>query len=80
MTIKGDWNEPCPNCGALDGCCETGKARLETATTLAGIVKRQGETITRLQHEIEELQQDISDLDGSPPLWLEAATLRLAAE
>lgn len=35
MVIKGEWAEPCKNCGAMDSCCETSKARLETADGLA---------------------------------------------
>ena len=62
MVIKGEWAEPCKNCGAMDSCCETAKARLETADGLALLVGRQSEKIRTLGRELEEARQVIGDL------------------
>ena len=67
MNIKGEWKEPCNECGALDGCCETAKARSETAVSLARLVARQSATITTLQRELYDARQVIGDLREKMP-------------
>lgn len=63
MGIKGaEWAEPCRECGALDGCCATAKARRETANTLSRLVDRQRVKITDLEHTITEKEGVIADL------------------
>ena len=64
MDIKGEWNEPCPGCGALESCCASSKARLETGTSLEALVRRQSATITTIQRELQEARQVIGDLRG----------------
>lgn len=55
--IKGEWAEPCPDCGALDACCATAKARLETANELTRLVDRQREKIAEQDKELVLLRQ-----------------------
>ena len=62
MNIKGEWAEPCKECGALDGCCATAQTRLEIATDLAQLVHRQSETITKLKQDLQEARQVAADL------------------
>lgn len=62
MVIKGTWAEPCPDCGALHGCCESSKDRGEMADNLAELVGRQSRTITSKSLKIAELQGVIDDL------------------
>lgn len=62
MNIKADWAEPCRECGAMDGCCATAKARLENANMLSRIVDRQSQTITRLERELYEAKTVNADL------------------
>ena len=53
----------CVTCGAVGAtCCETAKARLETANSLSRIVDRQGQQITRLERERDEALQVLKDL------------------
>jgi hypothetical protein len=60
--IKGEWAEPCPDCGALDGCCATAKARLETGTSLTRLVDRQREKIAELEDLLKEKMGMIDEL------------------
>ena len=62
MVIKGTWAEPCPECGALDGCCQSSKDRRDTADSLGKLVDRQSQTITKLTRELKEARQVIADL------------------
>ena len=62
MNIKGEWKDPCQECGALDGCCATSKDRREMANELAALVNRQGIVIATLQRELQEARQVIGDL------------------
>lgn len=61
MVIKGEWAEPCRECGALDGCCATSKDRRDTAESLSRLVARQSAIITKLQYEVAEAYQVIAD-------------------
>ena len=65
MDINENWTEPCKECGALDSCCATAKARGETATSLAKVVYRQSETITKMQRDLDDARKVISDLRGA---------------
>ena len=62
MNIKGEWKDPCQECGALDGCCATAKDRLETANELGSLVRRQSAVIDTLQNDIREAWGVIEDL------------------
>lgn len=62
MAIKGEWKEPCQECGALDGCCEAAKERSETSVSLARLVARQSETITTLKNGLQEAHRAIDDM------------------
>jgi hypothetical protein len=62
MVIKGTWAEPCPECGALDGCCQSSKDRRDTADSLGNLVARQSATITTLTRQLDEAKQVIADL------------------
>lgn len=68
--ISGSWAEPCPGCGALDGCCQTSKDRRETCDSLGRLVKRQSDAITELERELAEKKAVIDDLrrkyEGAP--------------
>lgn len=39
----------CPDCGAIDSCCKTSQARLETANGLQRLVERQAALIETLK-------------------------------
>ncbi len=62
MAIRGEWAEPCKGCGAVGSCCETAKARLETANQLSTLTARQSRRITALEIELHEKKQVIEDL------------------
>jgi enterochelin esterase-like enzyme len=55
IRVHGEWKDPCPGCGALDGCCETAQARLETANELTRLVDRQREKITEQDTRIKAI-------------------------
>ena len=67
MVIKGTWAEPCQECGALDGCCQSSKDRRDTADSLGILVRRQSGTITELMNELQEAKQVIADLRAKVP-------------
>lgn len=60
--ILGEWAEPCHGCGALDGCCSTSKMRLDVASDLEKLVRRQSAKITELDRAVGEKQAVIDDL------------------
>ena len=62
MVIKGEWAEPCRDCGAMDGCCATAKMRRDVGTDLSLLVGRQSAKITQLARELQESRQVIKDL------------------
>ncbi len=62
MVIKGHWAQPCPECGAIDGCCATSKARRDVSESLSRLVARQSATITNLTREVAEAYQVIADI------------------
>lgn len=62
MVIKGEWAEPCRDCGAVDGCCESSKMRRDIGTDLSLLVGRQSAKITELNRMLGEANQVIGDL------------------
>jgi hypothetical protein len=57
IRVHGEWKDPCPECGALDGCCQAAKARMETANSLTRLVDRQREKIAEQERIIADLRQ-----------------------
>ncbi len=57
IRVHGEWKDPCKDCGALGSCCETAKARLETANDLTRIVDRQRAKITKQEGIIANLRK-----------------------
>lgn len=62
MAIKGEWAEPCRECGALGACCATAQDRLDTANSLSRLVAAQSRAITAQTMSLAEARAVIEDL------------------
>ena len=73
MVVKGEWAEPCLECGAIDGCCESSKMRRDIGTDLSLLVGRQSAQITELNRKLAEAHQVIGDMRAAAVKPLDAA-------